>query len=133
MDTRNVTAPVALAAFLALGCAGPAQAPAASARTDSPTTPSLTPPTENAMQTNTDRKAVRGTSMTAVVNAAKAGVGVAIVPCFMADASLERVASRVLATSEAFLVTTDDSRSIARVRIVADALANLFAKERRRS
>jgi len=72
----------------------------------------------------------RGTSMTAVVNAAKAGIGVAIVPCFMVGEPLERLTTQVLARSEAFLVTTVDSRSTARVRIVADALANLFAKEK---
>lgn len=72
----------------------------------------------------------RGTSMTAIVHAAKAGIGLAVVPCFMADAPLERLTPEVLATSDAFLVTTPDGKSAARVRIVGDALANLFAQER---
>ena len=72
----------------------------------------------------------RGTSMTAVVNAAKAGMGIAVVPCFMADAALERLTTQVLAKSDAFLVTTLEGKSSARVRIVGDALANLFVKER---
>jgi DNA-binding transcriptional LysR family regulator len=72
----------------------------------------------------------RGTTVSAALNAAKAGMGVAVLPCFMTDPSIERLSPDVVATTEAFLVTTVDSRSVARVRIVADALANMFARER---
>jgi DNA-binding transcriptional LysR family regulator len=71
-----------------------------------------------------------GSSMTAVVHAVKAGMGVAILPCFTADASLVRLTPRVLTTSETFLVTTADAKGTARVRIVLEALAGIFAKER---
>jgi DNA-binding transcriptional LysR family regulator len=72
----------------------------------------------------------RGTTVSAALNAAKAGMGVAVLPCFMTDASLERMTPDVVATTEAFLVTTVEARSVARVRIVGDALANMFVRER---
>ena len=75
---------------------------------------------------------LRGSSTTAIVNAVKAGMGLGVLPCFSADRSLERLTPRVLASSEVFLVTTSDAKSTARVRVVLDALANVFAKERAR-
>lgn len=74
--------------------------------------------------------ALRATSTTAAMNAARAGMGVAVVPCFTADASVERIAPKVIATSEVFIVTTADAKATARVRIVCNALANLFTKEK---
>jgi DNA-binding transcriptional LysR family regulator len=74
--------------------------------------------------------AFRATSTTAAMNAARAGMGVAIVPCFTADAAVTRLTPDVVATSEVFLVTTADGKATARVRIVCNALANLFAKEK---
>jgi DNA-binding transcriptional LysR family regulator len=73
---------------------------------------------------------MRGTSTTSVMNAARAGMGIAVIPCFTADASVTRLTTRVLATSEVFLVMTLDGKATARVRIVCNALANLFARER---
>lgn len=75
---------------------------------------------------------LRGSSTVAVVHAVKAGMGLAILPCFTADPSLVRLTPRVLATSEAFLVTTEDAKGAARVRIVVEALAAMFAKHRAR-
>ena len=72
----------------------------------------------------------RATSTTAAMNAARAGMGIAVVPCFTADPSVVRLTPKVIATSEVFLVTTVDGKSAARVRIVCNALANLFAKEK---
>jgi hypothetical protein len=46
------------------------------------------------------------------------------------SSSFQRLTQDVVATSEAFLVTTVDARNVARVRIVGDALANLFARQR---
>jgi DNA-binding transcriptional LysR family regulator len=71
-------------------------------------------------------------STTAIVHAVKNGIGVAILPCFMVDVSVARLTPRVLATSEVFLVTTTDAKGVARVRIVLEALAGMFAKERAR-
>ena len=72
----------------------------------------------------------RATSTTAAMNAARASMGIAVVPCFTADPSVRRLTPRVIATSEVFLVTTSDSKSAARVRIVRDALATLFVKDK---
>jgi DNA-binding transcriptional LysR family regulator len=72
----------------------------------------------------------RATSTTAAMNAARAGMGIAVVPCFTADASVTRITPKVVASSEVFLVTTPDGKATARVRIVCNALANLFAKEK---
>lgn len=72
----------------------------------------------------------RATSTTAAMNAARAGMGVAVVPCFTADPSVQRLTPKVVATSEVFLVTTADAKATARVRIVCNALANMFAKEK---
>lgn len=74
--------------------------------------------------------AFRATSTTAAMNAARAGMGIAVVPCFTADATVVRVTPRVVAMSEVFLVTTTEGKSAARVRIVGNALANLFAKDK---
>ena len=74
--------------------------------------------------------AFRGTSMTAVVNAAKAGMGLACMPCFMADASLDRLTPQLLGKSEAFIVMAPDNKGVTRIRVVCDALANVFARER---
>ena len=71
-----------------------------------------------------------GGSTTAVMNAARAGMGIAIVPCFTVDGSVTRLMPQVLARSEVFLVTTLDGKATARVRIVCNALANLFARDR---
>jgi DNA-binding transcriptional LysR family regulator len=72
----------------------------------------------------------RAASTTAAMNAARVGMGIAVVPCFVADASVQRLTPKVVATSEVFLVTTPDSKATARVRIVCNALANMFAKEK---
>ena len=73
---------------------------------------------------------LRGSSTTALTYAVKAGMGLGVLPCFAADATLVRLTTAVLATSEVFLVTTADARSTARVRVVIDALAAMFARER---
>lgn len=74
---------------------------------------------------------LRATSTTAAMNAARAGMGIAVVPCFTSDASVQRIMPKIVATSEVFLVTTADGKATARVRIVCNALANLFEKEKK--
>ena len=74
---------------------------------------------------------LRATSIAAVINAAKAGMGIAVAPCFsVRDTSLVRLTPAVVAHSEAFLVIPPDQRDVARVRIVMDAVTSLFEQER---
>ncbi len=75
---------------------------------------------------------IRGNSMGAVLNAVRAGMGVGALPCFMVppERDLVRLTPGTVATSEAFLVTAPDLKDVARVKIVLDALAALFVRER---
>jgi DNA-binding transcriptional LysR family regulator len=74
---------------------------------------------------------LRGSSMAAVLNATRAGMGVAVLPCFLVppEADLVRLTPGTVAISEAFLVIPPDLKDVARVKIVLDGLANLFARE----
>lgn len=76
----------------------------------------------------------RGSSTAAVVNAVKAGMGVSLLPCFLAAEveGLRRLTPRVVAYSEAFLVIPPGHKETVRVRIVADALAAIFVTGRDR-
>jgi DNA-binding transcriptional LysR family regulator len=73
-----------------------------------------------------------GDSVLSVTNAVSAGMGVSVLPCFVAhaDPTLVRLTPTVVATTETFIVIPPDHRNTARVRIVTDALAALFARER---
>ena len=73
-----------------------------------------------------------GESVPSVMNALKAGIGISVLPCFVAhgDPSLVRLTPSVVAQIEAFLVIPPDHRNTVRVRLVMDAVAALFERER---
>jgi DNA-binding transcriptional LysR family regulator len=70
-------------------------------------------------------------SVSSALNAARAGLGIAVLPCFAAhgDTKLVRLAP-VVTRGEAFLVIPPDHRETVRVRLVMDAVQALFARER---
>jgi DNA-binding transcriptional LysR family regulator len=74
-----------------------------------------------------------GESVTSVLNAVKAGLGISALPCFAAhgDASLVRLTPSLIARGEIFLVIPPDHRETVRVRLVMDALTALFERERK--
>ena len=76
--------------------------------------------------------ALRAGSIAAVINAARNGLGVAVVPCFAVHGipALVRLTPEVVASGEAFLVTPPHHRETVRVRIVMDAMIALFQAER---
>ena len=59
-------------------------------------------------------------------------MGVGALPCFMVslEAELVRLTPGTVATSEAFLVTAPDLKDVVRVKLVLEALAALFVRER---
>lgn len=65
---------------------------------------------------------MRGNSLIAVLNAALIGMGIAVVPCFLADPepTLRRLVPEVLGSREVWLVFHPDVARIARVRLVID-------------
>jgi len=71
-------------------------------------------------------------SVASAMNAARAGLGVAVLPCFAVhgDTKLVRLTPHVVARGEAFLVIPPDHRETVRVRLVMDAVQALFARER---
>jgi DNA-binding transcriptional LysR family regulator len=68
----------------------------------------------------------------AVASALKAGLGMSAIPCFVAhgDPALVRITPAVVATVEAFVVIPPDHRRTVRIRVVTDAIAELFERER---
>lgn len=75
---------------------------------------------------------MRCSSPRAAATAAVAGVGMTILPCYIAafEPTLVRLAPDVLATSEVFSVIAPDSRSVRRVGAVVDHLAAFMTRER---
>lgn len=73
----------------------------------------------------------RGVSVSAVVQAVRAGMGVSILPCFVCqkETTLRRLTSDVLVEGEAFLVVSPACKDTMRVRTVLDALGALFLRE----
>jgi DNA-binding transcriptional LysR family regulator len=73
-----------------------------------------------------------GESIPSVANAVRAGLGLSVLPCFAVhgDPSLLRLTPAVVARVEAFLVIPPDHRNTVRVRLVMDAVAALFERER---
>jgi DNA-binding transcriptional LysR family regulator len=73
-----------------------------------------------------------GTSVASVINAVKAGLGVSLLPCFTVheEPSVVRLTPAVVTSVEAFLVIPPEHRTTVRVRLVMDAVAALFARER---
>lgn len=77
------------------------------------------------------RVVMRGSSVLAVLNAVNAGLGIAPLPCSMTRGSeLVRLTPGVVTSSEAFLVTAPDLRDVARIKIVLEALGEVFAQQR---
>ena len=68
-------------------------------------------------------------SLPAACNAAIGGLGIAVVPCFIADAapSLVRLLPTVVASRESYLVVHPDLARVARVRVVLAFLVERFA------
>jgi DNA-binding transcriptional LysR family regulator len=71
-------------------------------------------------------------SVASALNAARAGLGIAVLPCFAVhgDTKLVRLTPAVVARGEAFLVIPPDHRETVRVRLVMDAIHALFTRER---
>jgi DNA-binding transcriptional LysR family regulator len=74
---------------------------------------------------------MRGNSIVAAFNAATFGVGIAVLPCFLADAEprLARLTPRVIGSREVFLVVHPDLTKVARVRAVMDFVIEAFARD----
>jgi len=81
---------------------------------------------------NPEAIGIRCGSPRAAIEAALAGVGVCIVPCYLAATNppLVRLTDQVLATSEAYAVFLPERRGEARLRVVIDALVEMFERDR---
>ncbi len=75
---------------------------------------------------------LRGNSIISVLNAAIVGMGLAVLPCFMADAepNLRRLTKAVLGTREMWLVFHPDRSRVERVRAVMDFVVDVMTRER---
>jgi len=73
----------------------------------------------------------RGNSIIAALNAAIIGPGLAMLPCFLAEAepTLQRIFPEVLGSRELWLVFHPDAARVARVRLVIDFVAEIIATE----
>lgn len=76
---------------------------------------------------------MRGNSIVAVLNAAILGLGVTVLPCFMADAepALQRITPRVLGARDVFLVVHPDLTKVAKVRTVMDFIVQNYERDAR--
>jgi DNA-binding transcriptional LysR family regulator len=74
---------------------------------------------------------LRGQSLVAVVNAAAAGIGLAMAPCFLAAAepNLRRVTPQMLSSREIWLVYHPDAGRLVRVRTVIDFIAETIGAD----
>ena len=74
---------------------------------------------------------LKGNSIGAVVNAAIVGIGVAIVPCYIAsaEAGLRRVTPEVLSSRDIWLVFHPDAARVARIRTVIDFVAEVIGAD----
>jgi len=77
---------------------------------------------------------LRGNSLHAVIEAAAAGLGLAVLPHFLAtrDSRLQAVASGVLGTRTLSLVVHPDLQKVARVRVTMDFLAAAVLRDQER-
>ena len=68
----------------------------------------------------------------AVINAVRNGLGLGVLPCFAVHgmSDVVRLTPAILANTEAFLVIPPDHRHTARFRVVMDAVAALFERQR---
>jgi DNA-binding transcriptional LysR family regulator len=82
--------------------------------------------------TSPSQVVLSGDSVTSVLTAVRAGLGVSALPCFLIPEhpGLVRLMPAVVAKSEAFVVIPPDHRDTLRVRLVMDALVSLFERER---
>jgi DNA-binding transcriptional LysR family regulator len=85
-----------------------------------------------AANTRDEDVVLSGTSMASVINAVRAGLGISLLPCFAVhgDAGVVRITSAVITRVEAFVVIPPEHRTTVRVRLVMDAIAALFKRER---
>jgi DNA-binding transcriptional LysR family regulator len=76
---------------------------------------------------------MRGNSIVAAMNAAILGLGIAVLPCFMADpeSALQRVTPRVLGGRDVFLVVHPDLTKVAKVRTVMDFIIQTYERDAR--
>jgi len=74
---------------------------------------------------------LRGNSIISVLNATIVGMGISVLPCFLAEPepTLRRVTPKVLASREIWLVFHPDVARIARVRKVIDFVAEIVGRE----
>ncbi len=74
---------------------------------------------------------MRGNSIVAVLNAAIVGMGIAVLPCFLAEGEpgLKRLSDKVIDSQEIWLVFHPDVAKIARVRTVIDFVAEFVGRE----
>jgi DNA-binding transcriptional LysR family regulator len=77
------------------------------------------------------RVVVRCNSLMSALNASIVGMGVAVLPCFLAEAepSLRRLTDEVLATRAIWVVFHPDVAQIRRVRTVIDFVSTIIGKE----
>ena len=75
--------------------------------------------------------AMRGNSIVAAMNAAILGLGLTVLPCFIADgeSALRRLTPRVLGARDVFLVVHPDLARVARVRAVMDFIIETFERD----
>lgn len=74
---------------------------------------------------------LRSGSIPAAWNAALGGLGIAVVPCFLAlrEEAMQRLTPEVLGTRDVFLVVHPDLVHVTRVRIVMDFFIECFTRE----
>ena len=74
---------------------------------------------------------MRGNSIVAVLNATIVGMGIAVLPCFLAEAepSLKRLSDDVIGTREIWLVFHPDVAKMARIRTVIDFVTEVIASD----
>jgi DNA-binding transcriptional LysR family regulator len=77
------------------------------------------------------RVVLRGNSPRALAEAVASGLGVSVLPCFIAagNPSMRRLVPAVLATSELWTAVHEDLKDVPRVRAVLDFLHALIARE----
>jgi DNA-binding transcriptional LysR family regulator len=75
---------------------------------------------------------LRADSVASAMNAVRSGVGVSALPCYVVEdhPMLVRLSPAVVTRSEVFVVTPPDHRETVRVRLVIEALADLFSRHR---
>ena len=74
---------------------------------------------------------LRGNSIVAVLNAAIVGMGIAVLPCFLADneLNLSRLTDEIIGAAEIWLVYHPDVAKVARVRTVIDFFTEAIGRK----